>query len=920
MKICTSLLLFFVVFSSYSQEILLFGTDFQTKPEFLDSLYVDISQVEFFGLMPESEFIVSPTYVGNTEHAFNDTMQYAVTSNPYSLDSSRHSETFQGENMLVFSYDEGEFQGHYFQCLITGLEPLSAVRATMDFCNITDSSYQTCYMYRQSIRGIINPDIYNTFGGTESNQVSTENFENFELVGEANEYGEAAIFINYRQFNECTKFAFKNFNVFGTPKPEVQVNKNTDDCLLGEQILLSTQRKYNAEHSWEINDGTGWTPIGTAERELYELPLDPIEYSFHLKLNLPEGGVVTSETLSVDMTSACNDIEYEMYSLHEIFKDDFGRFDLSDSDGYTYETTNYDNILSPYVEVHNTTEPFRYELANAPQMASYVSTGPPNDGQYLVAAYLTSFNSFNDIVGSQLQWAANITGLNQIPPISYDHSGKPEGACLLINNLSTTGTTIYETSIGNLCVGETYFVSVASTVFSDAQEPADILLRITDISEPSNYHEVQTQNFPITQGGAGWYSTKSSINLTASDLKIEILNNTDVYMYGNDLVLDDVRITTPGTPKIISSFNARGTQTTFEICGNLVELYTPISQKILTYYGVNAQMIRQWTTTPQDRQSWNNFGPPSALNGTVLSPHPRHECFANLEAGDKLYFRTIVATEATFVSNNNFTEANYANSYDPCKNYSVSEPIEATYLCAYADATELEQEIQRAQAILDTTTIGLYTGMYPQEALDSLSSELLRAEDLWDEIIASQEAYNIATSRLAMAIAFFINSRIETVEQILSFDAGLSLFSTAVSIQDSAIETVFAPVLSELEFLRDQDLFYVNGRPVYLNTLRSIESNAGYILQASSEVQLIVEGLTHYPNSSSLKAGWNLIACPYLESIYIETALESIVSNVEVVKDFTSFYEPGNNLSTLTAIEPTKAYFIKVSSNCTIIW
>jgi hypothetical protein len=92
------------------------------------------------------------------------------------------------------------------------------------------------------------------------------------------------------------------------------------------------------------------------------------------------------------------------------------------------------------------------------------------------------------------------------------------------------------------------------------------------------------------------------------------------------------------------------------------------------------------------------------------------------------------------------------------------------------------------------------------------------------------------------------------------------------------------------------------------------------------------EGITHTETISvtvtpapivlHLKAGWNVIGFPYTESEAVETALNTIWDQVEVIKDFNGFYDKSQNqaLNSLTTLEWGKGYFIKVNSACDLPW
>lgn len=71
-----------------------------------------------------------------------------------------------------------------------------------------------------------------------------------------------------------------------------------------------------------------------------------------------------------------------------------------------------------------------------------------------------------------------------------------------------------------------------------------------------------------------------------------------------------------------------------------------------------------------------------------------------------------------------------------------------------------------------------------------------------------------------------------------------------------------------------------------------------------------------------LRAGWNVIGCPVDGSTEISKALASIWSQVEVVKNYDSFYASSNQpaLNSLSTLNWGEGYLVKVKSSCELDW
>jgi len=86
-----------------------------------------------------------------------------------------------------------------------------------------------------------------------------------------------------------------------------------------------------------------------------------------------------------------------------------------------------------------------------------------------------------------------------------------------------------------------------------------------------------------------------------------------------------------------------------------------------------------------------------------------------------------------------------------------------------------------------------------------------------------------------------------------------------------------------------------------------------------STISIVVSPLSQ---TVSLKAGWNLVGCPITGSTALASALASIWTNVETVKNMDVFYSSTNaaNLNSLKTVEWGKGYFVKITNPCVLDW
>jgi hypothetical protein len=324
-----------------------------------------------------------------------------------------------------------------------------------------------------------------------------------------------------------------------------------------------------------------------------------------------------------------------------------------------------------------------------------------------VAAYLTMNNPVNGYNGALLDWAARIKGptSDPNPQLFYDHTGEltndPFGAALLLNcPPNTLGQVLYSRDISNLCNQKKLFFEAWITVFtnsaavsSNPYNKVDVLVKLTELNAAGNpTANTQTTNATATRqadNGGVWVPIRLSMTLgTGTSFRLELINNQNVSIDGNDLALDDIKVMACAPPSIESYFNAALAQT-ISVCpsnNDPLPLLTVPSALLKTYYSNEAnspQFLFQWTKTPNVVTSWTNIGTPSTsqTNNTITNTST-FPAFSGLTAGGKVYFRVIAAAPSTFSGNSNFQgSGNEANINKPCKNYSVSEAIEATIAC-----------------------------------------------------------------------------------------------------------------------------------------------------------------------------------------------------------------------------------------------
>ncbi len=146
------------------------------------------------------------------------------------------------------------------------------------------------------------------------------------------------------------------------------------------------------------------------------------------------------------------------------------------------------------------------------------------------------------------------------------------------------------------------------------------------------------------------------------------------------------------------------------------------------------------------------------------------------------------------------------------------------------------------------------------------------------------------------------------VTQTIDLLAGWNLIFINVHPADSTISLLFTG-LDVLE-VKNMDGFWRAGQDEIFNSLQTIESGRGYLVNMNKTGKLEVVGMPVIIHNSlfTINNGWKLIGCPYQSATPIADVLASKFS---VVKDFAGFWLLNGTQNSIQDIEPGKGYFVK---------
>jgi hypothetical protein len=159
-------------------------------------------------------------------------------------------------------------------------------------------------------------------------------------------------------------------------------------------------------------------------------------------------------------------------------------------------------------------------------------------------------------------------------------------------------------------------------------------------------------------------------------------------------------------------------------------------------------------------------------------------------------------------------------------------------------------------------------------------------------------------------------------DQVITVLAGWSGISTYLIPQNDSVEILLDPIFEQLVIFLDMNSIYWPAQEV--NSLVTWDPNQGYYIKTSAAAQLTITGTEKAEPEVPLSTGWNIM--PVLSENPISTIQSTIFSalgtNLVVAREVigNKVYWPGQNIYSLTTLEPGRSYQILVTTPCTLFF
>jgi xyloglucan-specific exo-beta-1,4-glucanase len=148
----------------------------------------------------------------------------------------------------------------------------------------------------------------------------------------------------------------------------------------------------------------------------------------------------------------------------------------------------------------------------------------------------------------------------------------------------------------------------------------------------------------------------------------------------------------------------------------------------------------------------------------------------------------------------------------------------------------------------------------------------------------------------------------------INLSEGWNLVSINVEPSDISIDALFEG-LNVLE-IKNMDSFWRKGQQESLNSLKTIQPGAGYLVKMGAAAALKVSGQAFTGPYLVQGYGWQLVGCKYQTAMPFHDVFSNKIS---VAKDFEAYWKPADPMSGINNMMPGSGYFIYLPDAAPVI-
>ena len=152
----------------------------------------------------------------------------------------------------------------------------------------------------------------------------------------------------------------------------------------------------------------------------------------------------------------------------------------------------------------------------------------------------------------------------------------------------------------------------------------------------------------------------------------------------------------------------------------------------------------------------------------------------------------------------------------------------------------------------------------------------------------------------------------------LNIPAGWSGISSYVLPFHPEFEDIFASVSNQIKVIRDQNNMFWPEQQI--NTIGDWNTFEGYIINALEPIQVEIPGIFEVSQTIFLEEGWHIMPVLTTQVSSTFVVFRDVEELIDVVMEIggDKVYWPSQNIYTLTHLDPGKAYYIRVTGDCSI--
>ena len=152
----------------------------------------------------------------------------------------------------------------------------------------------------------------------------------------------------------------------------------------------------------------------------------------------------------------------------------------------------------------------------------------------------------------------------------------------------------------------------------------------------------------------------------------------------------------------------------------------------------------------------------------------------------------------------------------------------------------------------------------------------------------------------------------------LTIPEGWSGISTYVLPFHPEIEDIFDTLSNQIEVLRDQNSIFWPGQQI--NTIGEWNTYEGYVINATEQIEVSIPGIFEVSQTIFLQQGWHIMPVLTTQVSSSFVVLRDVEDFIDIVMEIAGdkVYWPSQNIYTLTQLHPGKAYYIRVTGDCSI--